>query len=48
MTLDVVKSRTKTIIGLGSCDAGLGYENILLRSNDGRLSEVYFSDGSVL
>jgi len=40
-----VKARTDTIIGHGSTQANVGFENIFERSNDGRVVETWLGDG---
>ena len=45
VSLDRVKARTDTIIGLGSTYANVGFENIFERSNDGRVVETWLGDG---
>ena len=43
-TLDPVKARAKTIIGLGGTDALMGKDQIMERSNSGIISEVLLPD----
>jgi hypothetical protein len=45
---DPKKARQNTVIGLGSAESGLGAEDLMLRSNDGRICEVYLPDNSVV
>jgi hypothetical protein len=45
---DPVKARAKTIIGLGGTDAMMGIDNIMERSNDGRVTEILMPDRSVV
>jgi hypothetical protein len=45
---DPVKARSKTVIGLGGTDALMGAENIMERSNSGKISEVYLPDKTVV
>jgi hypothetical protein len=46
VSLDRVKARTDTIIGLGSAYANVGFENVFERSNDGRVVETFLGNGS--
>lgn len=48
VTLDRVKMRTDTIIGMGSAYANVGFDNIFERSNDGRLIETFVGDIKVV
>ena len=43
---DPVKARMGTIIGMGSSSAYQGFENIMERSFNGRVTETYLPDGS--
>lgn len=43
---DPVKARAKTIIGLGGTDALMGKDNIMERSNSGKISEVLLPDNT--
>ena len=45
---DIVKSRTKTVMGQGSAYANVGFENLFERSYDGRIVETYLMDGTVV
>lgn len=44
---DPVKARSRTVIGLGGTDALMGADNIMERTNDGRVTEVLLPDGSI-
>lgn len=46
VTIDPVKARTDTIIGLGSSYANVGFEDLFERSNDGRIVDSYLPDGT--
>mmetsp|Transcript_30017 Transcript_30017/g.22279 ORF Transcript_30017/g.22279 Transcript_30017/m.22279 type:complete len:125 (+) Transcript_30017:425-799(+) len=48
LLFDPVKARAKTVIGLGGTDSLMGSENIMERTNDGRVSEVLLPDQSVV
>lgn len=48
ITLDKVKARTDTIIGMGSAYANVGFENIFERSNDGRVVETYIEGNKII
>lgn len=48
LTFDPVKARARTVIGLGGTDALMGNENIMERSNNGRITEVLMPDGTVV
>lgn len=43
---DPVKARAKTIIGLGGTDALMGKDQIMERTNTGKISEVLLPDGT--
>ncbi|EGR33457.1 hypothetical protein IMG5_051980 [Ichthyophthirius multifiliis] len=43
---DQIKSRTDTIIGIGSAYASVGFDNLFERSNDGKIIEAYLLDGT--
>ena len=45
---DVVKSRAKTIIGLGGTNALMGYDNIMERSHDGYVVETFLPDETLV
>jgi hypothetical protein len=45
---DPVKARARTIIGLGGTDALMGKDNIMVRSNTGKVSEVLLPDKTVV
>ena len=45
---DIVKSRTKTVMGQGSAYANVGFENLFERSYDGRIVETYLMDGTIV
>lgn len=45
---DPVKARAKTIIGLGGTDAIMGKDQIMERSNNGKVSEVILPDKTVV
>jgi len=45
---DPVKARAKTVIGLGGTDAMMGIDNIMERSNDGRVTEILMPDRSIV
>lgn len=46
VSYDPVKARMGTIIGLGSSSAYQGFDNIMERSHDGRVTETFLPDGS--
>lgn len=46
VSTDEVKARTNTVIGEGSSYANVGFDDILERSNDGRLVETFLPDGT--
>lgn len=48
ITLDPVKARSSTMIGLGGADALMGRDGIMERSNGGLISEVFLPDRSVV
>lgn len=45
---DPVKARAKTIIGLGGTDALMGKDNIMERTNTGKISEVCLPDKTIV
>ena len=45
---DVVKSRTKTVMGLQGADALLGYDNLMERSHTGFLITTHLPHGSTM
>mmetsp|Transcript_30767 Transcript_30767/g.30254 ORF Transcript_30767/g.30254 Transcript_30767/m.30254 type:complete len:391 (+) Transcript_30767:115-1287(+) len=45
---DPVKARAKTVIGLGGTDSLMGNENIMERTNNGRVSEVLLPDKTIV
>jgi hypothetical protein len=45
---DPVKARARTIIGLGGTDALMGKDNIMVRSNTGKVSEVLLPDKTIV
>lgn len=45
---DPVKARARTVIGLGGTDALMGKDNIMERSNNGKVSELLLPDHSVI
>jgi hypothetical protein len=45
---DPVKARARTVIGRGGTDALMGKDNIMERSNSGRISELLLPDRSVV
>ena len=45
---DPVKARARTIIGLGGTDALMGKDNIMERTNTGRISEVLLPDKTIV
>jgi len=47
-TFDKVKARGKTCIGLGGTDALMGKDNIMERSNNGKISELLLPDHTVI
>lgn len=48
ITYDPVKARARTIIGLGVTDALMGKDNIMERTNTGRISEVLLPDKTIV
>ena len=48
LTYDPVKARAKTIIGLGGTDALMGKDNIMERSNNGKISELLLPDRTIV
>jgi hypothetical protein len=48
ITYDPVKARARTIIGLGGTDALMGKDNIMERTNTGRISEVLLPDKTIV
>ncbi|CAD8207264.1 unnamed protein product [Paramecium octaurelia] len=48
VTIDKVKQRTGTIIGMGSAYANVGFDNIFERSNDGRVVETFYQGCKVI
>lgn len=48
LTFDPVKARARTVIGLGGTDALMGKDNIMERSNNGKISELCLPDKSVI
>ena len=48
ITYDPVKDRARTIIGLGGTDALMGKDNIMERTNTGRISEVLLPDKTIV
>lgn len=46
ISLDRVKARTDTVIGMGSAYANVGFDNIFERSNDGRVVETLLPEGA--
>jgi hypothetical protein len=48
LIFDPVKARARTIIGLGGTDALMGKDNIMVRSNTGKVSEVLLPDKTVV
>jgi hypothetical protein len=47
-TYDPVKARAKTCIGLGGTDALMGKDQIMERTNSGKISEVLLPDHTVI
>ena len=45
---DPVKARARTVIGLGGTDALMGKDNIMERTNTGKISEVLLPDRTVV
>lgn len=45
---DPVKARARTIIGMGGTDALMGKDQIMERSNTGRISEVLLPDKTIV
>lgn len=45
---DPVKARAKTVIGLGGADSMMGIENIMERTNNGKVTEVLLPDRTVV
>jgi hypothetical protein len=45
---DPVKARAKTVIGLGGADAMMGIENIMERTNNGKITEVLLPDKTIV
>ncbi len=45
---DPVKARAKTIIGLGGTDSMMGVDNIMERTNTGKVSEVLLPDRTIV
>mmetsp|Transcript_4562 Transcript_4562/g.3773 ORF Transcript_4562/g.3773 Transcript_4562/m.3773 type:complete len:226 (+) Transcript_4562:1303-1980(+) len=48
VTYDPVKARMGTTIGMGSSSAYQGFDNIMERSYNGRVTETYMPDGSLI
>jgi len=48
LILDPVKARAKTVIGLGGTDSLMGSDNILERSNNGKVTEVLLPDKTIV
>ena len=48
ITYDPVKARAGTTIGLGGADALMGRDGIMERSNDGKISEVFLPDRTIV
>ncbi|KRX02221.1 hypothetical protein PPERSA_04843 [Pseudocohnilembus persalinus] len=46
VSLDFVKARTDTVIGMGSAYANVGVNNLFERSNNGRIVDTYLPDGT--
>lgn len=46
VSVDFVKARTDTVIGLGSAYANVGFEDLFERSNTGRIVDTYLPDGT--
>ena len=45
---DPVKARARTVIGLGGADSMMGIENIMERTNNGKVSEVLLPDKTIV
>ena len=45
---DFVKERSRTVIGLGGTDSLMGVDNIMERSNTGKITEVHLPDKTVV
>lgn len=45
---DPVKARAKTVIGLGGTDSLMGIENLMERTNNGIITEVYLPDRTMV
>ncbi len=45
---DPVKARAKTVIGLGGADSMMGIENIMERTNNGKITEVLLPDKTIV
>lgn len=48
LILDPVKARAKTIIGLGGTDSLMGSDNLMERSNNGKITEVLLPDKTIV
>ena len=46
VSVDFVKARTDTVIGIGSAYANVGFEDLFERSNNGRIVDTYLPDGT--
>lgn len=48
IVFDPVKARARTVIGLGGADSMMGIENIMERTNNGKVSEVLLPDRTIV